>query len=791
MKFSESWLRKIIDIPVSTAVLAEQLTMAGLEVESVTSCSAHLSNILVAKVVKSTTHSDSDKLLICEIEIGGKELKTVVCGADNVKSGSHYPYAGPGASLPGGLLIKERVIKGVRSEGMLCSEKELGLGESASGIFELDDDAKPGMDIKDFLDLNDNIIELSLTPNRGDCLSINGIAREVAVLNNQQLNLESGHPISNEIPDERKIKINSSEACPRYCGRVISGINAELTAPVWIKERLRRADIRSINVVVDLTNYVMLESGQPMHAFDNDRLKGNISIRFAKAKESITLLDGQHYDLTDNTLVIADGSGAIAMAGIMGGESTAVSATTKTIFLESAFFTPLSIMGRARQYGLHTDASHRFERGVDPELAVPALEKITRLLISICGGEPGPVIHTSIDKYLPVPKSVILRSSRITRVLGETIPDKRISEILQRLGFSVTQNEDEWLVTIPTSRFDISVEADLIEEIARINGYQDIRSEMPHVNTNMGAVNDVNLRNQVMARTLASLGYLEVITYSFVDPVVQSMMLEKTTDIALMNPISSDMGVMRKSLWPGLIQVLCNNIKRQQQRIRLFEAGNVFIASDNPPERYLFSGLIYGNIFPEQWDIETRLSDFYDLKSDVEAILQPFLEVRELHYRVATNIALHPQQSSEISYNNQKIGVIGAIHPTILRKLDIFVPAYLFELNMSAISSKKGIFYTKFSKYPSIRRDISIVIDEKIPVYDVMNCIKMAQSELLHNLELFDVYQGEGIDLGKKSLALGLTFQRSSSTLTDEEADIAIRNILNLLKKQFGATLRE
>ena len=791
MKFSESWLRELIDPPVTVDELAEQLTMAGLEIESIEAGRQGFSGVVVGKVDKVDAHPKSNKLKVCVVDVGDKASLTVVCGADNVLAGRYYPLARPGANLPGGLQIKSVEIQGVMSEGMLCSEKELGLTDNSSGIYDLGNGLEPGADLGKYLHLNDNLIEVSLTPNRGDCLSLTGIAREVAMLNNLNFSRKKSKPVATAITDKRNIRVSEAEACPRYCGRIILDIDTRVPTPVWIKERLRRSDVRSISVVVDLTNYVMLESGQPMHVFDNDKLRGDIDVRYAKANEKLQLLDGEWYELTDGTLVICDATGAIAMAGIMGGLPTSVTPATRAVFIESAFFGPQAVMGRARQYGLHTDASHRYERGVDPQLSHDAMENLSELLIEICGGKAGPVTEIVATIGLPADKSILLRSTRIKRLLGQVISSQQASDILVKSGCKLTAVDGGWQVRVPSYRFDLGIEADLIEEIARIYGYGRIADTVPGYKMHIGQSDQRSLLRQEIMATLVQRGYREILSYSFVDPQLQTLLTGDTDAVQLLNPISPDMAVMRQSLWPGLVQTLMYNINRQQHRVRLFEIGQVFSRQQDYLEKPLIGGIIFGNSYPEQWGMEDKSSDFYDLKSDVEAVLGISLELHSLNYQAVTHPALHSGQSAEIIYNNQRIGLIGALHPTPMNKLDLHGPVFLFELEFARIPSKKQLNFMKFSKYPSIRRDISIIIDEKIPVANVLNYVKLASIRLSFNLELFDVYRGEGIDLGKKSLALGLTFQRSSSTLTVEEADIAVGNILHSLHEQFGAKLRE
>ena len=790
MKFSEQWLREWVNPPVSTEALSEQLTMAGLEVEGIEDCQRALSQVVVAKVNKITRHPDSEKLSICEVDAGEAKLKTVVCGAPNVKEGYYYPLAKVGSVLADGKEVCETEILGILSEGMLCSEAELGLSENTDGLMNIGKDGDAGFGLAEYLKLDDRVIEIALTPNRGDCLSIAGIAREIGVVNEIK-------PLVPEIQTQvvaselsRKIKLAAPKACPIYVGRVIEGIDISRPLPVWITEKLRRSGIRSINPVVDVTNYVMLELGQPMHAFDNDLLNGNISVRYSRAEESVVLLDGQACELTENTLLIADDSGAIAMAGIMGGLDTSVTDKTCNIFLESAYFSPEVIMGKARQYGMHTDSSHRFERGVDYQLQVPAIERATQLILQQCGGKAGPVTVSSIPDHLPKHLPVTLRKAKLSGLLGINIDNKRVTDILRRLDLEVVEGDEEWQVTAASFRSDINIEVDLIEEIARIYGYDNIP------NTGLEAFRSIHplergFELNQLRKVLHSRGYNEAITYSFVDKDLQSKILGDSGAIALMNPISADLGVMRRSLWPGLLTALQYNTKRQQQRVRLYEYGRVFEQRDTISQEPVFAGLIYGNKYDKQWNIDEISCNFYDMKGDLEALLKEIQHGIIPEYVETRHPALHPGQSADIVYNNQVIGQIGAIHPVILKSLDISQEVFVFEIKMSAFSVKSGVKFVKYSKYPSVKRDIAIVLDNKIPVSEVINCINLTASDLLENLELFDLYQGEGIDIEKKSLALGLTFQGTSSTLTDREVDDQVDDILSSLQKQFSAILRE
>ena len=793
MKFTESWLRELIDFPVSVDELAVQLTMAGLEIESVTVCRPEFTGVVVGRVLTVNTVSGSDKLKHCVVDAGSGAKRTVICGASNVQAGGSYPLALPGAFLPGNKSIHETTLHGVISQGMLCSAAELGLSEMDSGLFELAGDAVPGTAVAEYLRLNDVQVEVSLTPNRGDCLGMIGLAKEVAVLNNMEFKAPIVLTTTQTIADTRDIILDVPVSCPRYCGRIIDQIDISKKIPVEISERLRLSGIRSINPVVDLANYVMLETGQPMHVFDNECLKGDIHIRLAGAGEKVLLLDGETRGLLENTLVIADESGPVAMAGIMGGLVSAVSNNTNSVFIESAYFNPQAIMGRARQYGMHTDASHRYERGVDPALAPLAMDRITNLIIQICGGKPGPVNHVSCPAHLPQSKSINLRLLRIERLLGIAIPESRIRTILTQLGFDVTVVSDgQYLIKVPTSRFDITIEVDLIEEIARIHGYQNITGTSPVIKMQMKEPNLYNQALSGISALLVARGFRECISYSFVDPALQILFRDTDSmETPLLNPISHEMSVMRLSLWPGLIQSLLYNIKRQQLSVRLFEAGKVYPGVLGQEEHRVVGGVIYGSKYKKQWGIDNISCDFYDLKSDIEALLTVQMGYTEIEYTRTNLPGLHPGQCAHVIVNNMKIGYIGMLHPTISRQLSISQPAFLFQLNLERILAKKSMEFTNISKFPSIKRDISVVVEDTVAVAELIDTIRKTSNEVLINLELFDVYRGEGIDSGKKSLALCLTFQRSSSTLTDEEADVAISNILKSLHENYGAILRE
>ncbi len=793
MKISEQWLREWVNPKVDINQLAEQLTMAGLEVEGVEDTTIAFSGVIAARVESLTPHPDADALALCQVDTGKGEIIDVVCGAPNVHVGMLVALAPAGATLSGGKSIKAGKIRGVKSEGMLCSAAELGLGDDAGGLIELPDNINPGQLLSELLTSNDNVIDVSLTPNRGDCLSILGIAREIAVINGIELSIPEYESVTISHKDQRQVRLEAADACPHYAGRVIKGLDVGKPSPLWLKERLARSGIRSINVVVDITNYVMLELGQPMHAFDNDLLQGDIHIRYAKEGETLTLLDTLQCKLAKDALVIADDKTPQAMAGIMGGLDSAVTANSRDVFLESAWFAPISIIGEARRYGLHTDSSHRFERGVDPTLQVRAIERASSLILSICGGAAGPITEASARKHLPKKVKVKLQGKQIPRLLGIDIKSNQVSRILSALGMQVTKNKSGWEVIPPPWRFDIGIEADLIEELARINGYDAIPGAAPLIPLHVhGQQHDYQLLQRIR-ELLVNRGYQEAITYSFVDKSIQAQIAPDEEALALVNPIASDLSVMRTSLLPGLIQALQFNIKRQQGRVRLFELGLVYHQRNKAVQQFpVIGGVVYGNILDKQWHTEDMPCDYFDIKGDVEALLalcghDPATQ----SFTPLEHPALHPGQSAAIYIDGEIAGFVGCLHPALQVAWDLPRPAYFFELEIRRILLQIHRRYRKISKFPVVRRDLAIVIDEAVPACRVLECIRKQASDHLINLQLFDVYQGEGIDLGKKSLALGLTFQGSSSTLTEAEVEAEKGNILARLGQELGATLRD
>ena len=792
MKFSEQWLREWVNPPVSSATLAEQLTMLGMEVEAHRALAPDLSAVVVARVEKIDQHPNADKLIICRVDKGDGEPVAVVTGATHVKAGACYPYIGTGGALPGQAAIQAADIRGVRSFGMLCSAAELGFSDDADGLFQLPDDATLGMALTEFMQLDDHTFDVGITPNRGDCLSIKGIAREVAVMNRMAFKarqIPAALPVHGQ---KRPVHLAAPDGCPRYVGRIINHIDISRPSPLWMREKLRRSGVRGVNAVVDITNFVMLELGQPMHAFDNDKLHGAISVRYADEDEKITLLDGGSHLMPASTLVIADEKEAVAMAGIMGALGSSVTDSTQHLFLESAFFSAQALAGRARQFGLHTDAAHRFERGVDFALQHEAIERATGLVLDICGGAPGPVIEAVAEDALPHRHTVALREGAVERLLGKHIDMAECCDVLSRLGLKQTDadaNVNTRRFAVPSHRFDISIEADLIEEIARIHGYQHIASARPPVGLVMRKTGSQAHLN-ALRQALVHRGYQEAMTYSFVDHALQSLLFPESEGLPLLNAISPDLAHMRISLWPGLLRALQYNINRQQQRVRLFELGKTFTRNGELQQTPKLAAVICGKVSPEQWDNPYTTSSFYDMKSDVEAIIASLSGAITVDYRKIECAAMQNGQSAEIMHNNQQLGLIGALHPAIRGRLNIDQNVYLFEIDLTGIPPKKSPKFTKISKFPSIRRDISVLVDKEIPVTRVVNCIERSASERLQNLELFDVYQGEGIDIKQKSLTLGLTFQGTFSTLKDAEIEDIMARVLDSLHSKFGATLR-
>ncbi|WAJ71394.1 phenylalanine--tRNA ligase subunit beta [Catenovulum adriaticum] len=793
MKFSESWLREWVNPAISSEALVEQITMAGLEVDSVEPVAGEFSGIVVGKVVECGPHPDAEKLQVTKIDVGGDELLDIVCGAKNCRQGLTVAVATVGAVLPGNFKIKKAKLRGVASFGMLCSEAEMGMADDAPGIMEVPDDAVVGTDIREYLNLNDKTIEVDLTPNRSDCLGIKGLAREVGVLNNQDVNEPEISQVPASIDDKVSVNLNAGDACTSYLGRVVKEVNLQAASPLWLVEKLRRSGIRSIDAIVDVTNYVMLELGQPLHAFDLAKIEGSVQVRFANQDEPLTLLDGNQVKLKDNTLVIADDNKALAMAGIFGGQDSGVSAQTQDILLESAFFAPDAIRGKARQYGLHTDSSHRFERGVDIQIQRDAIERATQLILAICGGHAGEVIEAKSEKA-PV-KKVSLRANALKRRLGIEIAESQVTEILTRLGLSPSLTEQIWYCVVPSYRFDISIEEDLVEEVARVYGYNNIENIAPTARLTMRKHQESVFNLTKVRTSLVTLGYQEAITYSFVDPKVQQALYPEQTSLNLPNPISADMSAMRLGLLPGLLSAVVYNHNRQQNRVRLFESGLKFTpdaAAENGVSQIpVLSGVISGTRHVEHWNLESDLVDFFDIKGDVEALLGLTGEAEQYEFKAQAHSALHPGQSAAIYKNGKSVGFVGAIHPQAFKAIGLKQKAFVFEIELDALLKANIPVANAVSKFPSIRRDLAFIVKQDAEIGNILQEIKKVSGNQLVELNLFDVYQGSGISSDEKSFAVSLVLQDVERTLEDKEISVITDKVIDSLNAQFGATLRD
>ncbi|MCZ6641351.1 MAG: phenylalanine--tRNA ligase subunit beta [Gammaproteobacteria bacterium] len=793
MKFSEAWLRTWVDPPISREALFEQLTMAGLEVEVSEPVAEEFTGVVVAKVVSVAQHPNADKLSVCQVD-DGETTHQVVCGAPNVRDGLVSAFARIGALLPQNFKIKKAKLRDVESHGMLCSLAELGLGDDADGIIELPADSEIGVDLRSALALDDVSIDLDLTPNRGDCLSIRGLAREVGVLNSLAVSPVFPEPVPASIDDVFPVELAEPAGCPRYLGRVIRNIDISQPTPLWLSERLRRSGVRSIDPVVDVTNYVMIELGQPMHAFDLAQINDKIVVRLAQEGETLTLLDGQEVALDAETLLITDAAGPVAIAGVMGGERSGVQANTKDVFLECAFFAPMPISGTARRYGLHTDASQRYERGVDFELQASAMERATALLLEVAGGQAGPVVEAVEENALPTAATVSLRQRRLNELLGVDIDVADVDQAIQRLDFELTERRTSesdgvcWTIKAPSHRFDIAIEADLVEEVCRIYGYNNIPSRMP--------ASDLPLRNVPLETSpetslkhqLAALGYQESITYSFVDPKLQDLLAPGVNPLALVNPMSSDLSVMRSNLLPGLTDVLRNNISRQQDRARLFEMGLCFVPGDVVVQEQVLGGLLWGRRHPERWVHTDEDADFFDIKGDVERLFEWSGE--KAVFKPVADPVLHPGQSAQIVVAGETVGRLGRLHPEVERRLDLGEGIFIFEISATALLNRRRRQHRELSRYPSVRRDLALVVDQSVSAGRIADIVQQTLGDVLVDFRLFDLYQGKGIDSNEKSLAVGLTLQHPSATLTEEEIGHYTHQVISALERDVGARLR-
>ncbi|PSV03228.1 phenylalanine--tRNA ligase subunit beta [Photobacterium leiognathi subsp. mandapamensis] len=795
MKFSESWLREWVNPAVNSEELAHQITMAGLEVDGIEAVAGEFTGVKVGQVVECAQHPDADKLRVTKVDVGAEELLDIVCGASNCRQGIKVAVATVGAVLPGDFKIKKAKLRGQPSHGMLCSFTELGIDVESDGIMELAEDAVLGTDFREFLGLDDVTIDVDLTANRADCLSIAGLAREVGVLNRAEVTEPQFEIVAPTAADTIAIDVKAPAACPRYLGRIIRNVNVQAETPLWMQEKLRRCGTRSIDPIVDITNYVLLEMGQPMHAFDLAKIDGGIVVRMAEQGEKLTLLDGNEAELNDNTLVIADNKQALAIAGIFGGEFSGVNTETKDVLLECAFFAPDAIRGRARSYGLHTDSSHRFERGVDATLQTKAMERATALIIEICGGEVAPIVEAESEADLPKAATIELRRTKLDRLLGHSIASEEVVEILTRLGCDVETTDAGWKAVAPAWRFDMAIEEDLVEEVGRIYGYNNIPNQSPVAALSMNLHKEANLPLKRVRDLLVDRGYQEAITYSFVEPEQQKLIVPEIEPLILPFPISAEMSAMRLSLWTGLLNTVVFNQKRQQPRVRLFEAGLRFIpeesAENGMRQEMMLAGVIAGNRSDEHWDIATNTVDFFDLKGDLEAILELTANEAAFSFKAAKHPALHPGQSAAIVVDGKEVGFIGTVHPELERKFGLNGRTIVFEIEWAAINTRMLPEAVVVSKFPANRRDIAVVVSEDVAAGDVVEACRANGGELLTDVNLFDVYTGKGVEEGNKSLAIALTLQSAERTL--EEADIAsaVEAIVAALAEKFGASLRD
>ena len=794
MRVSLDWLRDFVALDGDAQRVADDLTSSGLEVESVERAGAPLDGVVVAKVLTVARHPKADRLSVCTVDDGRGEVQ-VVCGAPNVAVGIKAPFARVGATLPGGKAIGAAELRGVQSNGMLCSAKELELPDDVDGLLVLDADAPAGRPVAEHLKLDDAILEVNVTPNRGDCFSVLGIARELAARRDIALAGRTHEPTAPTSNDLYSVALLAGEHCPRFAGRVLRGIRGGAKSPFWLRERLRRAGLRAIHPVVDVTNYVMLELGQPLHAYDLDKLDSRIEARFARPNESLVLLDGRNIDLREDVLVIADARGPVGLAGIMGGQATAVSAATTSIFLESAFFTPQALAGRARRYGLHTDASLRFERGVDPTGQARAIERATELLAEICGAQPGPTSVTERAADAPTRAPVRLRRARASALLGIAVPDPRIEELLQRLEMRVERETDGWRVTPPAFRFDVTIEEDLIEEIGRMIGYDEIPSTPGTSTAVLGRATESRVSPDHIADVLAARGYAEVVTYSFVDAALDALVSPSTERALLANPIASDMAVLRSSLWPGLIAAARENLSHQRVRFKLFEVGQQFDAvGGGVRETAVVAGLAVGSRAPEHWEGQSPDVDFFDVKGDLEALFQSTGRAGDFRFTAAAHPALSPGRTASIALHGATVGWLGALHPNLQKRLDrpqqASGGAIAFALEIGRAFASRVPAFHGYSKFPSIRRDLAVVVDERTPVEAIEKVASVAAGEWLQRVVVFDVYRGSGVDSSRKSIGLGLILQDVSRTLTDADADQTMQNVMARLERELGARIR-
>ncbi|RZA33614.1 MAG: phenylalanine--tRNA ligase subunit beta [Lysobacteraceae bacterium] len=794
MKFSENWLRSHVPSNASRDELAATLTAIGLEVEEVTALGDSLAGVVVARIVECSKHPEADRLQVCKVDAGQGELLQVVCGAPNARPGLRAPLATVG-TVVGEITITAARLRGVESNGMLCSAKELGIDADASGLLELPDDAPVGTPIADYLGLPDASIEIKLTPNRADCFSVRGIAFDVAAASGSNVVAFDATPMPALIDSAISVELEAGAKVPRFAGRVIEGVDGSVATPVWMAERLRRSGVRPISFLVDVTQYVMLELGQPMHAFDRDTLVGPIVVRPARDGEETRLLDGRTVALSDDFLVVSDSTGgrasrAVALGGIMGGHDTRVTDATRNVFLEAAHWIPSAIIGRGRKLGLHTDAGHRFERGVDPELPRQAVEVATRLIVELAGGSPGPVVEALLPEHLPKPMRILLRRARIARLLGMEIADADVERILGALGMQVEPVAEGWQVVSPSRRFDIGIEEDLIEELARIHGYERIPTTLPGGATRVVAPAETQVESAMVRRHMAARDYFETINYAFVDQQLLTQWHATGHAVPLANPLSAELGVMRTRLLPGLVSALQRNVARQAGRVRLFELGNVFAANDGaaPLETQRIAATVYGSAASEQWGEPSRDADFHDLKGDLESLAAT--AGATLEYRPSSQPFGHPGRSADVFRDGRHVGWIGQIHPRLQRALDVEGEVLGFELDLAPLSARALPKAAELSRYPSVRRDLAFIVADEVSWSAVATTVKSVAGPLFRDLLLFDRYVGAGVESGQKSLAMGLILQDNSRTLTDRDVEEVVTGVVAAIGRDHGARIR-
>jgi phenylalanyl-tRNA synthetase beta chain len=803
MKFSENWLRSHVPTSANRDGLAATLTAIGLEVEEVTALGDGLTGVVVARIIEAAKHPEADRLQVCKVDTGSGEPLQIVCGAPNARAGLVAPLATVGSNI-GGIAIKAAKLRGVESSGMLCSARELGLDADASGLLELPDDAPVGAALVDYLGLPDASIEIKLTPNRADCFSVRGLAYDVAAALASEvvaLDVAAIEPASGR---ELAVELHAGADAPRYCGRVIEGVDASARTPAWMAERLRRSGVRPVALLVDITQYAMLELGQPMHAFDLDTLEGPVGVRHARNGERLTLLDGRAVELDDYFLAITDADRPVALAGVMGGMDTRVVDSTRNVFIEAAHFAPAAIMGRGRRLGLHTDAGHRFERGVDPALPRTAIELATRLVLELAGGTPGPVTEAVLEQYLPQPAAIALRRARIARVLGVEIADAEVERILRALGMQVAAAADGWQVTPPSRRFDIAIEEDLIEELARIHGYDRIPATVPSGPARIAAPSETRVPETDLRRQLVARGYLEAVNFAFVEAALLQRWHSDAGTVPLANPLSAELAVMRPRLLPGLVAALARNASRQAGRVRLFELGRVFAAAHQaqrapggpapaPEETRRIAAVACGDAAGEQWGEPARKVDFHDLKGDLESLAAT--AGAHLAFRPSTEAFGHPGRSADVYRTDLdggevRLGWIGQLHPRLAKVLDLDVEVVGFELDLEALEQRVLPHAAELSRYPAVRRDLAFLVAEEVSWAALAASARAAAGPVLRDLLLFDRYQGPGVESGCKSLAMGLILQDNTRTLTDQDADAVVERVVAELGRAHGARIR-